>query len=286
MFPCYCARGPPEFMCAGTGNVTTLGKSRSKPHLWALLYIELTSNAHDTSLSLSSFPFWQKSELNSTCVIIRNPSSFVNASGPAVTASRAETKQRGPLHGSSYRQGWRRVLKVSHNISSFQICHGGGRESKARLNTCWYTMCVEPVLSRPEGRIVPDKFGRSKTFSSHFYFSLINSARLTKRSERIIQVETRRSDNPPRIHLVFRCFIGCFWITWTHKLQMWSKQNINTVLYHITPSCDTLTLVPNISIKTVPTSWLLVAKLKVKFAKMQPKLFFVNVTESKLHVKA
>lgn len=234
MFPCYCARGPPEFMCAGTGNVTTLSKRRSKPHLWALLYIELTSNAHDTSLSLSSFPFWQKSELNSTCVIIRNPSSFVNASGPAVTASRAETKQRGPLHGPSYRQGCRRVLKVSHNISSFQICHGGRRESKASLNTCWYTMCVEPVLSWPEGQIVPYKLHSSKTFSSHVYFSLIDSARLTKRSEMNHpggdEEEWQSTQNS----------FCCQMFHWRACLQL--GQNINTVIYHITPSCDTVTI--------------------------------------------
>lgn len=62
--------------------VTTLHKRRSNPHLWALSYIELTSSSCDTSLSLSSFPFWQKCELNSTRVIICNLSSFVRASEP------------------------------------------------------------------------------------------------------------------------------------------------------------------------------------------------------------
>lgn len=133
-------------MYAGTGDVTTLGERRSKPHLWALLYIELTSAAHDTSLSLSSVPFWQNRDLNSTRVITRNPSSFANASVPVVTALWAETKQHGLLHGSSYRQVCRLIFKVSDDIASFQW---GEREEeeKAKQSFFFLFLLVHDVSS-------------------------------------------------------------------------------------------------------------------------------------------
>lgn len=97
------------------------------------------------------------------------------------------------------------------------------------------TRCVSsPFLSRPEGQIVPYKLHSSKTFSSHVYFSLIDSARLTKRSEMNHpggdEEEWQSTEN----------LFCCQMFHWRACLQL--GQNINTVIYHITPSCDTVTI--------------------------------------------
>lgn len=120
-------------------------------------------------------PCGKGTELNLTCVVIRHLSSFANASGPAVTASRAETRQRRLLHGSSYRRGRCLVFKVSDSITSFQhwICHAcRGGESKVechilvRIFQLVHQVCQAP-LSWPEGQIIPYKADSHTSFLPH-----------------------------------------------------------------------------------------------------------------------
>lgn len=189
-------------------------QEKIKATLRALLYIELTSNVHDTSPSLSSFPFWQKNELNSTCVIICNLSSFVNASGPVVTALWAETKRSSLLHRLSYRQGCRLVFKVSDDITSFQqwICHTcRGGEGKTKVKTsatssCFYLFVPSPFYHDLKVRLLRINDTVTAPFFQ-VYFSLIYLLCLTWRSklnhlgrEKRSQIKCKRQ--APKIHYV------------------------------------------------------------------------------------
>ncbi|MEQ2219576.1 hypothetical protein XENOCAPTIV_020177 [Xenoophorus captivus] len=76
IFSGYCMMGHLSSERVEPG-LSQLFTRKDQSYTFGLCNIELSSSAFDTSRFLCSFHFWQKSKLNLTCVIIRNPSSFV-----------------------------------------------------------------------------------------------------------------------------------------------------------------------------------------------------------------
>lgn len=105
-----------------SSHTLELGMSQVSPtedqsHTCGLCYILSWLVPSSRYISLPQLlPLSAKSKLSSTCVIIRNPSSFVNASRPVVTALWTETKQHKLLHDLSRCHG--RHLKSSRSLTT------------------------------------------------------------------------------------------------------------------------------------------------------------------------
>lgn len=97
-------------------------------------------------------------KLNSTCVILRNPSSFVNASESVVAALRAETKQHGlwrrPVIPSGLSLSFQ-GLRQHHLFSAIDLSRRWSEDECYILMNffCCCMMCDECFLSWPEGQM-------------------------------------------------------------------------------------------------------------------------------------